>query len=340
MNSIPKITCFGELLLRFNTQSGLRFVQSNAFNIHVAGAEANVAVLLAGLGLNSKLVSRVPDNDLANLAVAELRKYGVATENIIRGGERLGTYYVESGNHIRPTQVIYDRSGSAFSQLQPGMIDWKPVLQSSTLFHWSGVAAALSESSASVCKEAIEIAHQLGIPVSADFNYRRKLWNYGKGPEAVMPELLGSCQIAVADLDSAAIYFDIKTKPGASLKERFESCFTDLNTRMPALKSFAISFRVVEGLKHEYFAGLVHEGKFYYSTVHQLPLVTDQIGTGDAFTAGLLYALSSGFDPQKTVDWAAACGVLKQSVHGDWALLSKEEIDSFLRNGISSRINR
>ena len=147
MNSTPNITCFGELLLRFNTPSGLRFVQSNTFNIHVAGAEANVAVLLARLGLNSKIVTRVPDNDLAEMAIAELRKYGVDTTGILRGGERLGTYYVENGNHIRPTQVIYDRSGSSFSQFQPGMADWQQLLKSSFLFHWSGVAAALTRSS-------------------------------------------------------------------------------------------------------------------------------------------------------------------------------------------------
>lgn len=340
MNPTPNITCFGELLLRFNTQLGLRFVQSNAFNVHVAGAEANVAVLLARLGLNSRMVTRVPDNDLADMAIAELRKYGVDTTGILKGGERLGTYYVENGNHIRPTQVIYDRSGSSFSQLQPGMADWQQLLKSSSLFHWSGVAAALSESAAEVCREAIEIAHQKGIMISADFNYRKKLWKYGKEAQEIMPGLLRYCQVAVADLDSAAIYFGIKTKEGMSLRDRFEYCFSFLKTKMPLLKTFAMSFRVVEGLHHEYFAGLAHEGQFYYSTVHTLPMVTDQIGTGDAFTAGLLYGISSGFDPQKMVNWAAACGVLKQSIHGDWALTDKDEIEAFMQSGISSKINR
>lgn len=340
MNSTPYITCFGELLLRFNTQLGLRFVQSNAFNIHVAGAEANVAVLLARLGLNSRMVTRVPDNDLAELALAELRKYGVDTTAVLKGGARLGTYYVENGNHIRPTQVIYDRSGSSFSTLRPGMIDWQQLLRSSSLLHWSGVAAAISASAAEVCREAIEIAHQKGIMISADFNYRRKLWDYGKGANEIMPGLLRYCQVAVADLDSAAVYFGIKTREGMSLRDRFEYCFSFLKTKMPLLKTFAMSFRVVEGLNHEYFAGLAHEGNFYYSTVHTLPIVTDQIGTGDAFTAGLLYGISSAFDPQKMINWAVACGVLKQSIHGDWALTNVKEIEAFMESGISTKINR
>lgn len=340
MNATPCITCFGELLLRFNTQMGLRFVQSNALNIHVAGAEANVAVLLARLGLDSRMVSRVPDNDLAEMAIGELRKYGVNTSGIAKGGERLGTYYVENGNHLRPTQVIYDRSGSAYAQLKTGMIDWEKQLADTTLFHWSGIAAALSDGAANLCNEAIELACKKGITISADFNYRRKLWNYGREAKEVMPDLLRYCQVAVADLDSVAIYFGIDTKEGLTYRDRFEHCFSVLKAKMPLLNTFAMSFRVVEGLNHVYFAGLAHEGQFYYSTIHTLPFVTDQIGTGDAFTAGLLYGLSSGFSPEKMIEWAAACGVMKQSIHGDWALISKEEIESFIQSGISTKINR
>lgn len=340
MNATPRITCFGEILLRFNTQMGLRFLQSTALNIHVAGAEANVAVLLARLGLDSRMVSRLPENDLAEMAIGELRKYGVNTSGIAKGGERIGTYYVENGNHIRPTQVIYDRSGSSFSQLKPGMINWPKQLEETTLFHWSGIAAALSASASAVCKEAITSAHEKGITISADFNYRRKLWNYGEEAKDVMPELLRYCKVAVADLDSVAIYFGINADEELSLRDRFEYCYAMLKEKMPLLQTFAMSFRLVEGLNHTYFAGLAHEGAFYYSTIHTLPLVTDQIGTGDAFTAGLLYGLSSGFSPEKIINWAAACGVMKQSIHGDWALLSNSEIEAFMQSGISTKINR
>lgn len=340
MNATSGITCFGELLLRFNTQMGLRFTQSSALNVHIAGAEANVAVLLAKLGMNCKMVSRLPDNDLSEMAIGELRKYGVNTEGVSRGGDRLGTYYVENGNHIRPTQVIYDRSGSSFSQLKPGMIDWNKEFENTSLFHWSGIAAAVSAGAAAVCKEAIETAHHKGITISADFNYRRKLWKYGLGANEVMPDLLRNCTVAVADLDSAEIYFGIKMKAGIPLKERFEYCFSILKDKMPLLQTFAMSFRVVQGLNHTYFAGLAHEGHFYYSETHTLPLVTDQIGTGDAFTAGLLYGFSSGFSPEKMINWATACGVMKQSIPGDWALLRKAEIESFMQTGISTKINR
>lgn len=340
MNSTPCITCFGELLLRFNTQMGLRFIQSDILNIHVAGAEANVAVLLSRLGLDSRMLSRVPDNDLAEMAIGALRKHGVNTSGILKGGARLGTYYVENGNHLRPTQVIYDRSASSFSELKTGMVDWEKQFAETTLFHWSGIAAAVSAGATAVCQEALEIATKKGITISADFNYRRKLWNYGTEPQEVMPELLRYSKVAVADLDSAAIYFGIDTKEELPLRDRFEHCYTTLKAKMPMLQTFAMSFRVVEGLSHTYFAGLAHEGEFYYSELHTLPFVTDQIGTGDAFTAGLLYGLTSDFSPEKMINWAAACGVMKQSIHGDWALISKEEIEAFMKSGISTRINR
>lgn len=340
MNSSQYITCFGELLLRFNTQAGMRFIQSSAFDIHVGGAEANVAVLLAQLGQHSRMVSHIPDNHLSQLAVGGLRKYGVDTSFITTGGERLGTYYVENGNHLRPTQVIYDRAGSSFAGLQPGDINWQQIFQSASLFHWSGVSAALSASATAVCEEAIKAAIEQGIPISADFNYRRKLWNYGQAPDQVMPALLHHSEIAVADLDAAAVYFDIKTDESLPLKARFQQCFQQLKSKMPKLKTFAMSFRVVNGLHHEYFGAIAHEDKYYYSELHSLPLVTDQIGTGDAFTAGLLYGISSALDPQQMINWATACGVLKQSIHGDWALISNAEIEAFIANGISSRINR
>lgn len=334
------IICFGELMLRLNTSSGLRFGQSAGFEVKVAGAEANVCVLLAHLGLDARYISRVPNNDLAVMATNELRKYGVDTDAVITGGERMALYFVEQGNHIRSTQVIYDRAHSSFASLSPGMINWTDSLRGGNIFHWTGVAAALSESAANVCKEAIVAARAAGLTISADFNYRRTLWNYGKSPREVMPELLKYAEIAVADLDSAAVYFDITTSEQLSFESRFKQCYTQLITKMPFLKTLAMSFRKVNGLSHEYFGALAHEGNFYFSQSQAIPYVTDQIGSGDAFTGGLLAAIGKGLEPQEMINWAVACGVLKQSVPGDWALIKPEEVAQFIQNGANSKINR
>lgn len=335
-----KLLTLGELLLRMSTNNGLRFTQANELRIQIGGAEANVCVLLSQLGIQTEYLTRIPKNDLATLALNELKKYNIDVSNCCLGGERIGLYFVENGNQIRQTQVIYDRSNSSFSTIAKGDIDWEKSFEDGTHFHWSGISPAISEQAAEVCKEGILLAHQKGLTISSDFNYRSKLWQYGKKPSEMMPELLHYSSITVADLDAVEIYFGIKTDKNETDKARFEKAFLELKKHMPYLKTLAMSFRKSEGLTHIYSALLMKEGVIYESEQHKIHLVTDQIGSGDAFTAGMLYGLMNDFSPQEVIEWATACGVLKQSVSGDFAILSLEEIEHFLKVGISNRISR
>jgi 2-dehydro-3-deoxygluconokinase len=338
--SQTKITTFGELLLRMGVPNGNRFTQAKEMQVHIGGAEANVCVLLSQLGINTNYITRLPNNDLSQLALNELHKYKVDTTDCIYGGDRIGLYFIESGNQIRQSQVIYDRSNSAFATIDENEINWDEILEDATHFHWSGISPGVSYEAALVCKKAILAAHRKGITISSDFNFRTKLWQYGKKPSEIMPELLYYSTLTVADLDSVEIYFGIKTDKNDSDSNRFIKTYELLKEKMPFLRTLAMSFRKSEGQTHLYSGMLLHDGKFYESKEYLIHLVTDQIGSGDAFTAGLLYSLNNNLSGQECIDWATACGVIKQSVTGDFAITTPEEINHFIKNGSSNRINR
>jgi len=220
------------------------------------------------------------------------------------------------------------------------VVDWHTCFDGVGWFHWSGIAAAVSQSSADATVEALAIAREKGLRVSADFNYRTTLWKYGKHPREVMPGLLQHSTVAVADLDSAAVYFGIETDRSAPLEDRFRECSAALRTKIPGLEVLAMSFRTPHGIQHGYFGALLYQGECYFSTRHELPFITDQIGSGDAFTAGMLYGLMRELPPQQIIEYAAACGALKQSIEGDWALVTKSEVEQFIQHGSTGRIIR
>jgi 2-dehydro-3-deoxygluconokinase len=334
------LVAFGELMLRLHCREGKRIVQANAYEVYYAGAEANTCVLLSRLGIPVEYITRVPENDIARAGIDQLRSQGVGTEHIVYGGEKLGVYFTEPGNGIRPTRVIYDRDGSAYATIQRGIFDWKNSLPANAWFHWSGVAAAVSQGAADTTAEALAEAREKGMRISADFNYRTTLWKYGKHPREVMPQLLQYSHVAVADLDSAAVYYGIETDRAASFEDRFQQCSTALREKIPGLEVLAMSFRTTRGIQHNYSGALFYKGAYYFSPYHELPFVTDQIGSGDAFTGGMLYGLMQGLDPQQVIDFAVACGALKQSITGDWALISRPEVETFIRSGSSGRIIR
>jgi len=350
-NTTTELVAFGELMLRLHCREGRRIVQTNAYDVYYAGAEANTCVLLSRLGIPVGYITRVPDNDIAHAGIDALRGQGVSTGDIVFGGEKLGVYFTEPGNGIRPTRVIYDRDGSAYATIHPGIIDWKSSLPDGRWFHWSGVAAAVSQGAADATAEALAAAREKGMRISADFNYRTTLWKYGKSPREIMPELLQHSQVAVADLDSAQVYFGIETDRSAGFEDRFRQCSAALLEKIPGLEVLAMSFRTTRGIQHIYSGALYYKGACYFSPYHELPFVTDQIGSGDAFTGGMLSGLMRDADgrpyspgqepnPQQVIDFAVACGALKQSIVGDWALISRAEAETFMRSGSSGRIIR
>ena len=339
-NGPVQLTAFGEFMMRLHSAGSQRFLQTQEYKAWYAGAEANACVLLSRLGMATRYITRVPDNDIALAGIQQLQSHGVATNHIQFGGEKLGLYFTEPGNHIRATRVIYDRAGSSYAELQPGMIDWKKSLHDTRYFHWSGVAAAVSQSAADVCTEAVAVAKENGVIISADFNYRSTLWKYGKKAADIMPALLQHSDIVVADLDSAAMYYGINTDAEATLEDRFKQCCDALRKHLPALKTLGMSFRKTEGPVHVYSGAFMHQGQYYFSAGYRLPYITDQIGSGDAFTAGMLYGLMNEYEPQSIIEFATACGALKQSIHGDWAIITKPEVEQFIQTGSSGRIIR
>ncbi|HEY4208772.1 MAG TPA: sugar kinase [Puia sp.] len=336
----PRLAAFGEFMLRLHSMEGRRFLQAGPYQPYYAGAEANTCVLLSRLGIPVRYITRLPDNDIAQAGVGQLRGQGVDTSHIVYGGDKMGVYFTEQGNGIRSTRVIYDRHGSSYARLQPGVIDWKNSLAGVALFHWSGISAAVSPGAAEVCEEALSVALEAGITISTDFNYRTTLWKYGKHPREVMPGLMRYTRVAVADLDSANVYFDIDTDPAATLEDRFIQCSQALRERLPQLEVLAMSFRKTQGIQHNYSGALLYKGAYYFSSRLELPFVTDQIGSGDAFTGGMLYGLMTDAAPQQIIDFATACGAIKQSIPGDWALISKRELDQFIHSGPTGRIIR
>ena len=335
-----QLAAFGEFMLRLHSGEGRRFLQADTYKAYYAGAEANTCVLLSRMGIAVDYITRLPANDIAEAGVAQLRGQGVGTGHIVYGGDKLGVYFTEQGNGIRSTRVIYDRTGSSYARIEPGMIDWKKILQGVGYFHWSGISAAVSRSAADTCAEALAVAQETGMRISADFNYRTTLWKYGKHPREIMPDLLQYSHVAVADLDSAKVYFGIETDPDAGFEERFRQCSLALREKCPRLEVLAMSFRKTKGIQHLYSGALLYKGDYYFSVEQDLPFVTDQIGSGDAFTGGLLYGLMREAPPRQIIDFAVACGALKQSIPGDWALVTLSEVEQFIQSGSTGRIIR
>jgi len=335
-----ELVAFGELMLRLHGSHGQRFSQTDAYTALYGGAEANTCVLLARLGVSTDYITRLPDNEIAHTGIRHLRAQGVGTAHVVYGGDKLGLYFTEQGNGMRPVRVIYDRTGSSYASIRRGDIDWRAAFSGAGYFYWSGIAAAVSQDAADVCAEALMTAHEMGLRISADFNYRTTLWKYGKYPREVMPALLQYSKVAVADLDSAAVYFGIETDRSASFGERFLQCSAALKEKIPSLEVLAMSFRAPHGMQHNYSGALLYKGACYYSIQHELPFITDQIGSGDAFTGGMLYGLLRDLPPQQIIDFAVASGALKQSIAGDWALINRAEIEQFIQHGSSGRIIR
>ncbi|HVZ57621.1 MAG TPA: sugar kinase [Chitinophagaceae bacterium] len=339
--SQPLVVAFGELMLRLACEDGRRFRDSPAFRRIFGGAEANVCVLLSQLGHRTRFVSALPANDLGQAALESLQQYGVDTSCVLRSGQRIGIYFTEDGNGIRPGRVIYDRKGASFSTLEPGQLDWDRALDGARFFYWTGISPALTASAAARCREALDAARARNLTIAVDMNYRSTLWDYGTPPAAVMPDLLGSATVVTGDVDTLGVYFGIQADRHLTPEDQFRHCAEELSRRLPAMKVFAMSFRGWNPQQQSIYRGaLLAEGNLHYSPVYSLPRVVDRIGSGDAFQAGLLDAVLRGRPAGETIHFATACGVLKHSMAGDFTLLSRAEIEQFMQHGPTSHVIR
>lgn len=345
---MKKIVTFGEIMLRLTPPGNLRFSQAASFDVIYGGGESNVAVSLANYGLPVEFVSRLPKNDIGECALMEMRKRGVSTQHIVRGGERLGIYFLEIGAVSRGSKVVYDRAHSSISTIQAGMINWKEVFKDAQWFHWTGITPALSQGAADACYEAIQVANKMGITVSTDLNYRKKLWKYGKEPGEIMPELVEGCDIILGNEEDAEKHFglhpeNVDVTQGDSVEgTAYLSVLKQLMERFPRAKKVITTLRGSISASHNSWTGVLYDGKtLFEAPTYQITHIVDRVGGGDSFMAGLIYGLLTyPDDDQKALDFAVAASCLKHTIYGDANLATVEEVETLMGGDASGRVSR
>lgn len=344
------IVTFGEIMLRLSPPGYQRFGQARSFDVVYGGGEANVAVSLANFGLPVDFVTRLPANDLGDACIQFLRQYGVGTGKIVRGGERLGIYFLEMGAVQRGSKVVYDRAHSSIATIEPGMIDWQAAFAGADWFHWTGITPAISEGTAAVCAEAIQVAKQMGLTVSCDLNYRKNLWKWGRKASEVMPEMVSLCDVAIGNEEDAEKVFGIHAPEtdvtaGKVTADRYQYVCEELNRRLGrsgSLKTIAITLRGSISASHNTWSGVLWDnGQFYVGSQYDITHIVDRVGGGDSFMGGLIYGLRTyGDDRQKALNFAIAASCLKHSIFGDFNLVTVGEVEKLMGGDASGRVSR
>lgn len=340
---MAKVVTFGEIMLRLSPEGYLRFGQTDRYNATFGGAEANVAVSLANYGIDADFVSKLPKNPIADSCVRELKKYSVGTDNIIRGGDRVGMYYLEKGASQRASQVVYDRAYSAISQSSPDEYDWKKILSGANWFHFTGITPALSDNMSKACIEACKEAKMQGLTVSCDLNYRKKLWSKEEA-NRVMSKLAEYIDICIANEEDAADVFGITSKDTDPISGKLNHSGYRVVAEKLCLeygfKKTAITLRTsVDASVNKWAAMLYDNGEAYYSRTYTMHIV-DRVGGGDSFGAGLIYSLINEMSPQEAIEFAAAASCLKHSVEGDFNLVTADEVKKLASGDGSGRVSR
>jgi 2-dehydro-3-deoxygluconokinase len=344
---MKKVVTFGEIMLRLAPHGFLRFSQASHFDAIYGGGESNVAVSLANYGVPVDFVSRVPNNDIGKCAVMEMRKRNVGTDHILYGGDRLGIYFLETGAVSRGSKVVYDRAFSSFSTIEKGSINWREILKDAGWFHWTGITPAVSEAAAEACLEAIQIANEMGVTVSTDLNYRKKLWNWGKEPGEVMPELVAGCDVILGNEEDAGKHFGIEPE-GVDVHQAhsmesnaYESVCKQLMDRFPRAKKVIITLRGSISASHNSWSGILYNGKeFVTAPTYQITDIVDRVGGGDSFMGGLIYGLMNYGSDKEALDFAVAASCLKHTIYGDANLATIEEVENLMKGDASGRVAR
>jgi len=341
-----KIITIGEIMLRLSTPGYGRFVQSQHFDVNFGGGEANVAVSLVNYGFDSFFITKLPKHEIGQSAVNHLRKYGVNTKYVIRGGDRIGIYFLETGASQRPSKVIYDRANSAVTSLNKEELDWEKVFENAAWFHWTGITPALGKKLQETLKSACEAAKKNGTIISSDLNYRAKLWSTEEAQSVMIP-LMEYVDICIAneedvekslgfkagqtDVESGKIdeqgYFELAKK----LKEKF------------GFKAVAITLRESYSASRNGWSALLHDDKDckdpYRSKIYDIQII-DRVGGGDSFSGGLIYGLLTKSNTKDALEFAVASSCLKQTIPGDFNLVSAEEVEKLAKGSGSGRVER
>ena len=338
-----KVITFGELMLRLAPFNYLRFVQSDAYEATFGGAEANVSVSLANYGIPVSFVTKLPSHEIGQSAINSLRKFGVDTSLVVRGGERVGIYYCEKGASQRPSKVIYDRAHSSISTAVPSDFDWNTIFQDVDWFHFTGITPALSDQVAEICLEACVEAQKRGVTISCDLNFRKKLWSKQKAGE-VMSKLCHYINYCIANEEDAKDVFGIEASntdidSGKLNHQGYISVAEQLTERF-GFKGVAITLREsLSANDNNWSAMLYTDGKAYFSKKYAMHIV-DRVGGGDSFGGGLIYSLLTGKDSQSAIEFAVAASCLKHSIEGDYNLVSVAEVEALAKGNASGRVQR
>ena len=340
---MAKVITFGEIMMRLNPEGYRRIVQADRFEASYAGGEANVAVSLAQYGQEASFVSKIPSHEVGQACVNSLRRYGVDTSRIVRGGDRLGIYFVEKGASQRASKVIYDRANSAIALAKPDEFDWKEIFRGADWFHWTGITPALGGDLPQICLDACKAAKELGLTISCDLNYRKKLWSREKARET-MEKLVPYVDVCIANEEDASDVFGIKAADtdidaGTLSKEGYISVAKQIAERY-GCKKVAITLRSSLSASVNKWAGMFYDGeKAYFSKEYTIHIV-DRVGGGDSFGGALIYSQLQGFDPQKSIEFAVAASCLKHTIEQDFNLVSVSEVEALAGGSGSGRVQR
>lgn len=342
---MSKIVTFGEIMLRLAPEGYYRFVQADKYGATYGGGEANVAISLANFGLDVSYVTKLPNHEIGQAGINYIRRFGVNTDDIVRGGDRVGIYFLEKGASQRPSKVIYDRAGSSIATASKSDFDWDKIFNGATWFHVTGITPALGDNVAEICIEACKVAKSKGITVSCDLNYRKKLWSKEKAG-SVMAELCKYVDICISNEEDAYDIFGIKAEctnvaEGMLNKDSYVDVARKLTERF-GFKNVAVTLRTSVSASENRWAGMIYDGKSdksYFSKEYNIHIV-DRVGGGDSFGAGLIYSLINNYDLQKTVEFAVAASCLKHSIEGDFNLVSVEEVAKLADGDSTGRVQR
>lgn len=341
-----KVVTFGEIMLRLSTPGFSRFVQAQSFDVTFGGGEANVAVSLANYGLNSYFVSRLPKHEIGQAAVNHLRRFGVRTDYIVRTGERVGIYFLENGASQRPSKVIYDRAHAAIAEIEPGEVDWEKVFDRSDWFHWTGITPALGEKPRAELVKACRAAKAAGAAVSCDLNFRKKLWSE-KEAQAVMRPLMEYVDVCIANEEDAEKSLGLRAgHSDVESAELDESSYFKVAKELKRQYNFqavAITLRESFSASRNGWSAILLDDKDcrepYRSKRYDIQIV-DRVGGGDSFSGGLIYGLLAKSDTREALEFAVAASCLKQTIPGDFNLVSAEEVEKLAKGSGAGRVER
>lgn len=340
---MSKIVTLGEIMLRLSPAGNLRFVQADSFDVVYGGGEANVAVSLANYGHDARFVTKLPDNEIGQAAINSLRRFGVDTRHIVRGGNRIGIYYLETGSAMRPSKVVYDRANSSIAEADVADFDFDTVMEGVDWFHWTGITPAISDKAALLVAECCKAAKRHGVRVSCDLNFRKKLWTSAKA-QSIMRPLMQYVDVCIGNEEDAELCLGFKPQAdvvsGYTAAEGYKAVFREMAAEF-GFSYVASSLRESVSASHNGWKAMIYNGReFYESRRYDILPIVDRVGGGDSFAAGLIHGLLTKETQGEALEFAVAASALKHTIPGDVNLVSTKEVETLMGGDGSGRVQR